>query len=133
MRGQQPPAQPENIARHATTTRRNQSAAHTRGAFYQPARFSVGTPLHRSEGPRDAPTVLLMHGEPTWSFLYRKMIPVLLDAGLRAIAPDLVGFGRSDKPARTADYSYLNQVLWMNAWMQANDLRNLTLFCQDWG
>lgn len=85
------------------------------------------------EGPRDAAPVLLMHGEPTWSYLYRKMIPVLLQAGHRVIAPDLVGFGRSDKPVRKADYSYLNHVLWMCAWMQANDLQRITLFCQDWG
>ena len=85
------------------------------------------------EGPRDAPTVLLMHGEPAWSFLYRKMIPVLLDAGYRVVAPDLVGFGRSDKPTRAADYSYLNHVLWMQAWLEAMDLRHVTLFCQDWG
>jgi haloalkane dehalogenase len=88
---------------------------------------------HIDEGPRDAATVLLMHGEPTWSFLYRKMIPVLLEAGYRVIAPDLVGFGRSDKPTRAADYSYLNHVLWMTAWMEANELQHLTLFCQDWG
>jgi haloalkane dehalogenase len=88
---------------------------------------------HIDEGPRDAPAVLLMHGEPSWSFLYRKMIPVLLQAGLRVIAPDLVGFGRSDKPTRAADYSYLNHVLWMTAWLEANDLQHLTLFCQDWG
>ncbi len=85
------------------------------------------------EGPRAAPIVLLMHGEPTWSFLYRKMIAPLLGAGYRVIAPDLVGFGRSDKPARKADYSYLNHVLWMNAWLLSLDLRNITLFCQDWG
>ena len=85
------------------------------------------------EGPRDAPVVLLMHGEPTWSFLYRKMIPVLLQAGLRVIAPDLVGFGRSDKPTRSGDYSYRHHVQWMSAWLQANDLSNITLFCQDWG
>src|SRR3990167_5915298 len=58
------------------------------------------------EGPRDAAPVLLMHGEPTWSYLYRKMIPGLLAAGNRVIAPDLVGFGRSDKPSQTSDYSY---------------------------
>jgi haloalkane dehalogenase len=85
------------------------------------------------EGPRDAEIVLLMHGEPTWSFLYRKMIPVLLAAGHRVIAPDLVGFGRSDKPARAADYSYLNHVQWMTAWMEQLDLQRMTLFCQDWG
>ena len=88
---------------------------------------------HIDEGPRDAPVVLLMHGEPTWSFLYRKMIPVLVAAGFRVVAPDLVGFGRSDKPARPSDYSYANHVRWMNAWLAANDLRRITLFCQDWG
>ncbi|MES2415328.1 MAG: haloalkane dehalogenase [Pseudomonadota bacterium] len=88
---------------------------------------------HIDEGPHDAPAVLLMHGEPTWSFLYRKMIPVLVAAGYRVLAPDLVGFGRSDKPVARGDYSYLNHVQWMNAWLQANDLKNITLFCQDWG
>ena len=85
------------------------------------------------EGPRDAPVVLLMHGEPAWSFLYRKMIPVLLQAGFRVVAPDLVGFGRSDKPVRKADYSYLNHVIWMKAWLEEMNLRHITLFCQDWG
>jgi len=85
------------------------------------------------EGPREGPIVLLMHGEPTWSFLYRKMIPVLTAAGCRAIAPDLVGFGRSDKPVNAGDYSYLNHVEWMKAWLLAQELTGLTLFCQDWG
>lgn len=85
------------------------------------------------EGPRDGPLVLLMHGEPTWSFLYRSMIPLLTAAGCRAVAPDLVGFGRSDKPVRAADYSYLHHVEWMKAWLLANDLSGITLFCQDWG
>ena len=85
------------------------------------------------EGPRDAPVVLLMHGEPTWSYLYRKMIPILLAAGHRVVAPDLVGFGRSDKPAALGDYSYLNHVEWMKAWLQQADLQHITLFCQDWG
>ena len=85
------------------------------------------------EGPRAAPVVLLMHGEPSWSYLYRKMIPVLVAAGYRVLAPDLVGFGRSDKPAHKADYSYLHHVQWMTAWLEAVDLRQVTLFCQDWG
>ncbi len=85
------------------------------------------------EGPPGAPVVLLMHGEPSWSYLYRKMIPVLLQAGYRVVAPDLVGFGRSDKPAGKADYSYLNHVQWMKAWMERVDLQGATLFCQDWG
>ena len=85
------------------------------------------------EGPRDAAPVLLMHGEPTWSYLYRKMIPVLLAQGHRVIAPDLVGFGRSDKPIARHDYSYFNHVQWMSAWMETLDLQHVTLFCQDWG
>ncbi|MSO79663.1 MAG: alpha/beta fold hydrolase [Acidimicrobiia bacterium] len=85
------------------------------------------------EGPPDAPPVLLMHGEPSWCFLYRKMIPVLVDAGLRAVAPDLVGFGRSDKPAARADYTYQRHVNWMAAWLEAIDLRDATLVGQDWG
>lgn len=102
---------------------------------WQPHYSTVGglRIAHIDEGPRDAAPVLLMHGEPTWSFLYRKMVPVLLDRGHRVVVPDLVGFGRSDKPARAADYSYLNHVLWMTAWLQQLDLRRITLFCQDWG
>jgi haloalkane dehalogenase len=85
------------------------------------------------EGPRDGPVVLLMHGEPTWAYLYRKMIPILVDAGFRVVAPDLVGLGRSDKPTRRQDYRYAHHVAWMNAWLLAMDLRGITLFCQDWG
>jgi haloalkane dehalogenase len=78
--------------------------------------------------------VLLLHGEPTWSFLYRKMIPVLADAGLRAVAPDLVGFGRSDKPAELADHSYARHVEWVRTLaFDVLDLRELTLVGQDWG
>ena len=88
---------------------------------------------HIDEGPHDGPLVLLMHGEPTWSYLYRKMIPPLLTAGCRVVVPDLVGFGRSDKPARARDHSYAHQVAWMSAWMAQLDLRHVTLFCQDWG
>jgi haloalkane dehalogenase len=85
------------------------------------------------EGDRDAPAVLLMHGEPTWSYLYRKMIPPLVDAGLRVIAPDLVGFGRSDKPTAATDYSYARHVAWMTEWLDGIDAGELTLFGQDWG
>lgn len=88
---------------------------------------------HVDEGPRDGPIVLLMHGEPAWSYLYRKMIPVLVSAGLRVIAPDLVGFGRSDKPAHAKDYTYLNHVQWMKAWVEANQFEHMTFFGQDWG
>lgn len=86
------------------------------------------------EGPRDAAcTVLLMHGEPSWSFLYRKMIPIIVEAGHRAVAPDLVGFGKSDKPAGRDDYTYNRHVDWMLAWLEKVGLKNITLFCQDWG
>jgi len=85
------------------------------------------------EGPRDGDVVLLLHGEPSWSYLYRFMIPPLGAAGLRAIAPDLIGFGRSDKPTRKSDYSYATHVAWMKEFIQALDLRDITLFCQDWG
>ena len=88
---------------------------------------------HVEAGPADGPVVLLMHGEPTWSYLYRHMMPPLAQAGFRAVAPDLVGFGRSDKPVRRSDYRYLHHVEWMKAWLQAQDLRHITLFCQDWG
>jgi len=79
------------------------------------------------------PPVLLLHGEPTWSYLYRKMIPVLAGAGLRAVAPDMPGFGRSDKPARRADYTYQRHLDWMRAFLRTLDLRDVTLFGQDWG
>ena len=85
------------------------------------------------EGPKDAEPVLMMHGEPSWSFLYRKMIPVFLQAGFRTVAPDLVGFGRSDKPADRGDYTYNRHVEWMQAWLEELDLKRITLVCQDWG
>ena len=85
------------------------------------------------EGPRDGPVVLLMHGEPSWSYLYRKMIPPLVAAGARCIAPDLVGFGRSDKPSERSDYSYARHVNWMSQWFTGLGLTEVTLFCQDWG
>lgn len=88
---------------------------------------------HVDAGPSDGPVVLCMHGQPTWSYLYRKMIPVLVDAGLRVLAPDLVGFGRTDKPARREDYSYNRQVEWLTAWLKANDVYDVTLVGQDWG
>jgi haloalkane dehalogenase len=85
------------------------------------------------EGPRDGAAVLMLHGEPTWSYLYRKMIPPVAAAGCRVLAPDLIGFGRSDKPADIADYSYQRHVDWVTGFIRALDLRNITLFCQDWG
>jgi len=86
------------------------------------------------EGPADAAPVLLLHGEPSWSYLYRKMIPVLTAAGHRCIAPDLVGFGRSDKPSEQDDYTYQRHVDWMSEVLFGHlDLRDITYFGQDWG
>lgn len=85
------------------------------------------------EGPRDAEIVLMLHGEPSWCYLYRKMIPIITAAGLRAVAPDLIGFGRSDKPDSQDDYTYQAHVDWMRAFLETIDLRRITLVCQDWG
>lgn len=86
------------------------------------------------EGPADAAPVLLMHGEPSWSYLYRHMIPILAEAGHRVIAPDLVGFGRSDKPTEQGDYTYARHVEWMRALLfDRLDLHGITFFGQDWG
>ncbi|NRB02005.1 MAG: haloalkane dehalogenase [Rhodobacteraceae bacterium] len=85
------------------------------------------------EGPRDAPVILCMHGEPSWSYLYRKMIPVFVEAGYRVVAPDLAGFGKSDKPTPRSAYTYARHVAWMSAWLTAVDLTGITLVCQDWG
>jgi haloalkane dehalogenase len=85
------------------------------------------------EGSREGPPVLMLHGEPTWSYLYRHMIPPVAAAGLRALAPDLIGFGKSDKPSERSDYSYAGQVAWIRQWVEALDLREITLVCQDWG
>lgn len=86
------------------------------------------------EGPRDAAPVVLLHGEPSWSYLYRRMIPPLVEAGHRVVAPDLVGFGRSDKPVATDDYTYARHVRWMDdAIFGVLDLTDITFFGQDWG
>lgn len=86
------------------------------------------------EGPRDGQVVLLLHGEPSWGYLYRHMVTPLVEAGLRVVVPDLVGFGRSDKPAEQADYTFANHVEWTRALLfDALDLTDITLFCQDWG
>ncbi|MCE9650946.1 MAG: haloalkane dehalogenase [Parvibaculum sp.] len=85
------------------------------------------------EGPRDAAPVLMMHGEPSWSYLYRHMVPALVAKGHRAVAPDLAGFGKSDKPSEQADYTYERHVKWMSDWLTATNLTGITLFCQDWG
>jgi haloalkane dehalogenase len=89
---------------------------------------------HLDEGPRDAAPVLLMHGEPTWCYLYRTVVPPLVEAGHRVVVPDLVGFGRSDKPTERSDHSYARHVEWMRqALFDRLDLRDITFFGQDWG
>jgi haloalkane dehalogenase len=85
------------------------------------------------EGPKTKDPVLMLHGEPSWSYLYRKMIPIFAQAGFRAVAPDLIGFGKSDKPASRRDYSYQSHVDWISEWLQEMALTNITLVCQDWG
>lgn len=97
------------------------------------ARFEALRMAAIDEGPRDAPVALLLHGEPTWSYLYRKIIPRVTAAGFRAVAPDFVGFGRSDKLANRGDYSYEGFVRWLRGFVEALDLTRITLVCQDWG
>lgn len=84
-------------------------------------------------GPAEAPVVLLLHGEPSWSFLYRKMIPVLVKNKFRCIAPDLIGFGKSDKPISLDDYSFRKHIDWVREAIEQLDLKDILLFCQDWG
>ena len=85
------------------------------------------------EGPADGPVVLLIHGEPSWSYLYRFMIPPLVEGGCRVLAPDLVGFGRSDKPTERRAHSYEQHVEWMLSWVRAVNPADVTFFGQDWG
>ncbi|MFZ1741566.1 MAG: haloalkane dehalogenase [Pontixanthobacter sp.] len=93
-----------------------------------------GLRLHYlDEGPRDGTPVLMVHGEPSWSFLYRKMIGPVVDAGYRVIAPDLIGFGKSDKPTSKANFTYAGHVAWMREWFDTLELNNVILACQDWG
>ena len=103
---------------------------------YLTIRDEDGTELrvhYIDEGPRDAEPILLLHGNPTWSYLYRKMIPGLLKTGRRIIAVDLPGTGKSDKPADRADYTLARHYDWASKWFTALGISNVTLFCQDWG
>ena len=97
---------------------------------------NAGTPLrihYLDEGPRDGEPILCMHGQPSWSYLYRKMVPFLTEAGYRVIAPDLVGFGRSDKLSNVEDYTYASHVAWIGDWLTQLGIENINLVCQDWG
>lgn len=103
---------------------------------YHEIKAADGTPLrvhYLDEGPADGEPILCLHGQPSWSYLYRKMIPLLTGAGYRVIAPDLIGFGRSDKLTHMDDYAYQAHVDWMSDWLIGLDLNRLTLMCQDWG
>lgn len=102
---------------------------------YEPRYSEVdGLRIHHVDvGPVSGEAILCLHGEPSWAYLYRKMIPVFVDRGYRVVVPDLVGFGRSDKPVERHDYTFQRHVDWMTAWMRTNDLTGLTLVCQDWG
>ena len=103
---------------------------------YREIRDADGTALRIctiDEGARAAAPVLLLHGEPSWSFLYRRIIAKLASAGHRVVAPDLIGFGRSDKPSEPTDYTYERHVRWMSDWLLQMDLRDITFFGQDWG
>ncbi|MEM6581495.1 MAG: haloalkane dehalogenase [Pseudomonadota bacterium] len=113
---------------------------HLHGYDYAPRYCTIcdrdGTELrihYLDEGPPGAEPILLMHGNPSWSYIYRKMIPGLLKSGRRVVAVDLVGLGRSDKPAKRKYYSQARHIEWMQTWLKAMDLKQVTLFCQDWG
>ena len=101
------------------------------------SQIEVGSGLRMAyvdAGPADATeTVLLLHGEPTWGYLYRSMIPTLLTAGFRVIVPDLIGFGRSDKPVDPAVFTYSNHVAWVRTLIEGLSLDGITFFGQDWG
>jgi len=103
---------------------------------YSPNYCEVGDGLrlhYVDAGEVSARTIILMHGEPSWSYLYRFMIRQLTAAGFRVLAPDLIGFGKSDKPTEFSDYSYTSHVAWMQAWLDHVDVSEAVLFCQDWG
>jgi len=88
---------------------------------------------YADEGPISAEPVVMLHGEPSWSYLYRHMIPLVASAGHRVLAPDLIGFGKSDKPAAIEDYSYDRHITWLSNWLRTLQLKNITLVCQNWG
>jgi len=103
---------------------------------FQPHYIDVSEDLRMhyvDEGPSDGEVVLLLHGEPSWSYLYRKMIPVYVEAGYRAIAPDLIGFGKSDKPVEMDDYTYASHTEWLMSLITQLKLTGINMFCQDWG
>ena len=116
----------------------NSGTPRLRMHYLDEGRLDEGKPDERKAAPASGgasgETVLMLHGEPSWSFLYRKMIPIVTAAGHRVVAPDLIGFGRSDKPTARSDYSYAAHVEWLRELLfDTLDLRDVTLVCQDWG
>ncbi len=114
--------------------------AHIEDYPYEPHYVDVTDTMSRSlrmayidEGDKNGTTILLLHGEPTWGYLYRKMIPPLVDAGFRVLVPDLIGFGRSDKPVEKQDYTYARHLIWISDWFKQVAPESVALFCQDWG
>ncbi len=106
------------------------------GYPFSPNYKTVGDGLemhYLDEGNPEGEIVLLLHGEPSWSYLYRKMIPLFVESGYRTIVPDLIGFGKSDKLDDRNDYSYAGHLRWLTSLVEQLDLKNITLFCQDWG
>lgn len=106
------------------------------GYNFAPNYLAVGNSLqmhYLDEGPKDGEIVLCLHGEPSWSYLYRKMIPIYVAAGYRVIAPDLIGFGKSSKPTKTSDYTFQRHLDWTKSFVHQLDLQGINLFCQDWG
>lgn len=109
---------------------------HLRGYPFEPHYVEIDGLMRMhyvDEGPADGQVILMLHGEPSWSYLYRHMIPICAREGYRVIAPDLIGFGKSDKPADIGDYSYQKHVNWMLGFINELRLTNITLVCQDWG
>ena len=102
---------------------------------FEPKYLEVeGLRMHYVDEPGNSgETVLMLHGEPSWSYLYRHMIPLINGAGHRCVAPDLIGFGKSDKPTNRADYSYASHLAWITSFVEQLGLKEITLFCQDWG
>ncbi|MFK8010874.1 MAG: haloalkane dehalogenase [Marinicellaceae bacterium] len=108
---------------------------HLKDYPFQPNFTDVdGMQMHYvDEGSKNTDPVLMLHGEPSWSYLYRKMIPICANAGHRVLAPDLIGFGKSDKPTQFKDYSYAKHLHWLQQFIDNLELNNITLVCQDWG
>jgi len=117
----------------AGSTPNNGEASRNSGELKGTGKTDALNMHYLDEGPADGELILCLHGQPTWSFLYRKMIPAFTAAGYRVITPDFIGFGKSDKPSERSDYTYANHVSWLKGLLKNLNLNHITLFCQDWG